>query len=61
MTKEELLQALLVERYTSPWWVTPTPELVEDDDVTIRRRQETATQEQKAFETSNKTRPRKVA
>lgn len=24
MTREELLTALLVERYTNPWWVTPS-------------------------------------
>lgn len=28
MTRDELLEALLVERYTNPWWTadtTPTP------------------------------------
>jgi hypothetical protein len=25
MTRDELLAALLVERYTSPWWKTPEP------------------------------------
>lgn len=38
MTRDELLKALLVERYTNPWWETPTPEQAPDDDLTTARR-----------------------
>ena len=44
MTRDELLDALLVERYTSPWWVTPPTTQAPDDDLTCaRRRREMAT------------------
>lgn len=38
MTRDELLDALLVERYTSPWWVTPPTIEAPDDDLTCARR-----------------------
>lgn len=38
MTRDELLDALMVERYTSPWWVTPPPAQAPDDDLTTARR-----------------------
>ena len=38
MTRDELLDALLVERYTSPWWVTPPTIQAPDDDLTCARR-----------------------
>ena len=39
--RDELLAALLVERYTSPWWVTaPTIEATDDDLTCARRRRE---------------------
>lgn len=38
MTRDELLEALLVERYTSPWWTTPAPTPAPDDDLTCARR-----------------------
>ncbi|HKY59259.1 MAG TPA: hypothetical protein VJL80_14575 [Aeromicrobium sp.] len=45
MTRDELLAALLVERYDQTWWKTPDPwtrrgepVAVEDDDVTRARR-----------------------
>lgn len=43
MTRDELLEALAVERYTSPWWVTPpTTQAADDDLTTARRRREMA-------------------
>jgi hypothetical protein len=38
MTRDELLDALMVERYTSPWWVTPPTIQAPDDDLTCARR-----------------------
>ena len=38
MTRDELLEALMVERYTSPWWTTPEPTPAPDDDLTCARR-----------------------
>lgn len=38
MTRDELLEALAVERYTSPWWVTPPTVRAPDDDLTTARR-----------------------
>lgn len=38
MTRDELVEALLVERYDNRWWVTPDPELAPDDDLTTARR-----------------------
>lgn len=38
MTRTELLATLLVERYTSPWWVTPPTTQAPDDDLTCARR-----------------------
>lgn len=38
MTRDELLASLMVERYTSPWWVTPPTERAPDDDLTTARR-----------------------
>lgn len=38
MTRDELLASLTVERYTSPWWVTPAVESEPDDDLTCARR-----------------------
>lgn len=38
MTRDELLDALMVERYTSPWWVTPPTVQPPDDDLTTARR-----------------------
>ena len=40
MTRDELLKALLVERYTNPWWKTPEPVAVDDDLTCARRRRE---------------------
>jgi hypothetical protein len=40
MTKDELLRALLVERYTNPWWKTPEPVITDDDLACARRRRE---------------------
>jgi hypothetical protein len=37
-TRAELLEALAVERYTSPWWVTPPTVQAPDDDLTCARR-----------------------
>lgn len=37
MTKDELMQALLVERYTSPWWETKADEY-DDSELTCARR-----------------------
>lgn len=43
MTRDELLASLLVERYTSPWWVTaPTTQSPDDDLTCARRRREMA-------------------
>lgn len=38
MTRDELLEALLIERQTNPWWTTPPTELAPDDDLTCARR-----------------------
>lgn len=38
MTRDELLEALLVERQTSPWWTTAATDLAPDDDLTTARR-----------------------
>lgn len=56
MTREELLEALLVERQTSPWWTTPPAEIDDSETTCARRRRDMA----KDFE-GTKTRPRKVA
>lgn len=41
MNRDELLASLMVERYTSPWWVTkPTEQKPDDDLTTARRRRE---------------------
>lgn len=37
-TRDELLAALSVERYTNPWWVTPPTEQAPDDELTCARR-----------------------
>ena len=37
-TRDELLAALTVERYTSPWWTTPPATQAPDDDLTCARR-----------------------
>lgn len=37
-TRDELLASLLVERYTSPWWVTPPTTPTPDNDLTCARR-----------------------
>lgn len=46
--RDDLLAALLVERYTSPWWVTPSE--VPDDDLTCRRRLNACVAEAEAME-----------
>lgn len=38
MTRDELLQSLLVERYDHRWWKTPEPAEASDDDLTCARR-----------------------
>lgn len=38
MTRDELLEALAVERMTNPWWTVPPPERAPDDDLTCARR-----------------------
>lgn len=38
MTRDELIEALLVERYDNRWWKTPEPTQSSDDDLTIARR-----------------------
>lgn len=38
MTRDELLESLLVERMTNPWWTTPEPTPAPDDDLTCARR-----------------------
>jgi hypothetical protein len=40
MTKDELLRALLVERYDQTWWATPEPVITDDDLTCARRRRE---------------------
>ena len=51
MTRDELLEALLVERQCSPWWVTkPEPAVERDDDLTIARRRREALRELEASE-----------
>lgn len=42
VTRDELLDALLVERYTNPWWITPETEVHDDDLTCARRRREMA-------------------
>lgn len=37
-SRDELLASLLVERYTSPWWVTPPTTPTPDNDLTCARR-----------------------
>jgi hypothetical protein len=54
--RDELLDALSVERQTSPWWTTPPAEIDDSETTCARRRRDMA----KDFE-STKTRPRKVA
>lgn len=60
MTRDELLAALLIERYDNRWWKTPEFEPEPDDDLRCRRRREMAEREHDRYE-STKTRPRKVA
>lgn len=38
MTRDELIEALLVERYTSPWWTTTQPAPQPDNDLNCARR-----------------------
>jgi hypothetical protein len=38
MTRDELLEALAVERMTNPWWTTPATQPQPDDDLTTARR-----------------------
>jgi len=38
MTKEELLKALLAERYDNRWWTTKPPAIDDSDVATARRR-----------------------
>lgn len=38
MTRDELLEALMVERYDNRWWTTPEPTPAADDDLTCARR-----------------------
>lgn len=41
MTRDELLEALAVERQTNPWWTTkPEPPPTDDDLAIARRRRE---------------------
>lgn len=42
MTRDELLQALLVERYDNRWWKTAEPVVTDDDLTCARRRREMA-------------------
>lgn len=37
-TRAELLESLLIERQTSPWWVTPPTTQAPDDDLACARR-----------------------
>lgn len=38
MTRDELLDALTVERYDNTWWTTPTAVVDDSDIATARRR-----------------------
>lgn len=51
MTRDELLESLLIERQISPWWVTkPETPAAHDDDLTIARRRREALREQDSID-----------
>jgi hypothetical protein len=56
MTRDQLLAALMVERYDNRWWPTPEPEPVEDDPITCRWRREIAEREHDRYESKRQMR-----